>query len=76
MKATTANLTSLPAKEQAKRVCLEIGKKSLDETMQKARSRLEKFDIFILKSHQIDFSSMLVLSLGIVLQLANSKFQN
>ncbi|KAF9249960.1 hypothetical protein DTO006G1_5921 [Penicillium roqueforti] len=59
MKATTANLTSLPAKEQAKRVCLEIGKKSLDETMQKARSRLEKFDIFILKSHQIDFSSII-----------------
>lgn len=51
MKATTANLTSLLVNEQAKSVCLETEKKWLDETMQKARSRLEKFDAFILKSH-------------------------
>lgn len=76
MKATTANLESLLAKEQTKSVCLETEKKSLDENMQKARSRLEKFDAFILESHQIDEQSMLVLSLGNILQLANSKFQN
>ncbi|CAG8090648.1 unnamed protein product [Penicillium nalgiovense] len=59
MKATTANLESLLAKEQAKSVCLETEKKSLDEKMQKARSRLEKFDAFILKSHQIDEQSII-----------------
>ncbi|KAJ5243815.1 hypothetical protein N7489_003911 [Penicillium chrysogenum] len=59
MKATTANLESLLAKEQTKSVCLETEKKSLDENMQKARSRLEKFDAFILKPHQIDEQSII-----------------
>ncbi|KAJ6140894.1 hypothetical protein N7497_011787 [Penicillium chrysogenum] len=59
MKATTANLESLLAKEQTKSVCLETEKKSLDENMQKARSRLEKFDAFILESHQIDEQSII-----------------
>lgn len=76
MKATTTDLESRLAEEQAKSVCLETEKKSLDEKMRKARNRLEKFDAFILKSHQIDEQSMLVLSLGILLQLADSKFQN
>ncbi|KAJ9489337.1 hypothetical protein VN97_g3948 [Penicillium thymicola] len=59
MKATTANLTNLLTKEQEKSVCLEREKKSLEEAMQKARSRLEKFDAFILKSHQIDEQSII-----------------
>ncbi|KAJ6132009.1 hypothetical protein N7471_007224 [Penicillium samsonianum] len=48
MRATHANLTSLLAVEQTKSDCLEKEKKSLDETMRKARSRLEKLDVFIL----------------------------
>jgi chromosome segregation ATPase len=63
MRATTANLTSLLAVEKAKSDCLEKERKSLDEMVRKARSRLEKFDAFVLKSHQVDEQSMLVLFL-------------
>lgn len=61
MRATHANLTSLLAVEQTKSDCLEKEKKSLDETMRKARSRLEKLDVFILTYYQVDEQSMLVL---------------
>ncbi|CAG8036040.1 unnamed protein product [Penicillium olsonii] len=59
MKATTTDLESRLAEEQAKSVCLETEKKSLDEKMRKARNRLEKFDSFILKSHQTDVQSII-----------------
>jgi DNA repair exonuclease SbcCD ATPase subunit len=62
IKATNANLTSLLAVEKTKNGRLREEKKSLDEEMQKTRSRLEKLDGFILVSHQIDEQAMSVTS--------------
>ena len=49
MMDSNENIANLLADEKAKSDCLEKEKKSLDEMMLKARSRLEKFDAFILK---------------------------
>ncbi|KAJ5324166.1 hypothetical protein N7476_002766 [Penicillium atrosanguineum] len=62
IKATNVNLTSLLAVEKTKTGRLEEEKKSLDEEMQKARSRLEKLDGFIFESHKVDEQSMSVFS--------------
>ncbi|KAJ5472085.1 hypothetical protein N7539_008654 [Penicillium diatomitis] len=58
LKETDTKLTSLLAEEKAKSGYLEQEKKSLDEKLLQARSRLEKFDSFILKHHQIDEQTM------------------
>lgn len=60
LKESDANLTSLLSDEKAKRGYLKKDKKSLEEKMLKAHSRLKKFDSFIFKYYQIDEQLMLV----------------
>jgi chromosome segregation ATPase len=76
LKESDAKLTSLLSDEKAKRGYLENDKKSLEEKMLKAQSRLEKFDSFILKHHQIDEQSMLVPPPTKTLQVIDFRVQN
>ncbi|OQE41455.1 hypothetical protein PENCOP_c005G06439 [Penicillium coprophilum] len=59
LKESDATLASRLADEKAKSAHLEQDKKSLDEKLLEARSRLEKVDSFILKQHQIDEESII-----------------
>lgn len=76
LKESNAKLTRLLSDENAKRGYLEKDKKSLEEKMLKAHSQLEKFDSFILKHHQIDEQSMLVIPPNQTLQVIDIRAQN